>query len=448
MKSLIDPVKELFKDEQSAYDFYNQLCNLLTPAQVEQAWEALFNSQPTISIRLNPAKPLNGESYSIIREAQQENNRVAWSSFGYYLQERPNFTNDPTLHAGAYYVQEPSSMFLEVIKPLITSQERSTSAPQKILDLCAAPGGKSTLLISIMGNNSSFTANEVIKSRVAPLRENILKWGNHNVQVTNKDSKEIASYCQYSGEYYHFVLVDAPCSGEGMFRKERAAVKEWSLENVALSAARQRRILADIWPAIKPGGYLLYTTCTFNPNENDKNSEWLKESFGAEVVNLEPLIVEHYNSLNPQRQKEYCAREIIEEWGVLQTSGGGYRFIPGFVKGEGLYFILFQKPGEAQSNQPKPQRRERGTKAAQKSNLTTPPTPEGAHSLEPNQSYPHYELTFEEAQLYLRAQSFSLAKEAPLGYITLTYCGLPLGYGKNIGSRLNNLYPKGWRILK
>ncbi|MGE4414958.1 MAG: hypothetical protein AB7D08_06485, partial [Bacteroidales bacterium] len=512
---------------------------------------------------------------------------------GYYLNHRPDFTEDPTLHAGAYYVQEASSMFLQILQPLLNPQQQhnpkhntghnighntghntgqinnttntpsnpaqpysttplqntgqtnsttslhnsghtnSTSPPAgmdwlklpdplpgkgnlNVLDLCAAPGGKSTHLISMLPQGSTFTANEVIKSRVAPLRENILKWGNHNAKVISFDARDICSHTLQNNNLFHFILVDAPCSGEGMFRKDPSAIKEWSPENVQNSAARQKRILGDIWPALAPGGYLAYTTCTFNIYENDQNVEWMHDILGAEVIDLSPLLYSLYMDSTstqpvPTASNSFAIKvmEILEKWGIVPAPCGGYRFFPGIAKGEGLFFALLRKPSDCQEYTKPAKTKEpvktkeknpndihkkqkhltkKSIKASYKSsesyksgtlpgtgansrNNSTPNngnsygqnsrnnssqnnpnvqqvTPESALSTTPKDNYPTVELTLEQARQYLRCQSITLPAGTPLGMIKLTYGNLPLGYGKNIGTRLNNLYPKNWRIRK
>ncbi|MES1226926.1 MAG: RsmB/NOP family class I SAM-dependent RNA methyltransferase, partial [Bacteroidota bacterium] len=199
------------------------------------------------SVRVNPNRTFNVE-YSTLNVQ----GKVPWSSNGYYLSERPSFTTDPLFHAGAYYVQEASSMFLEEA----VKQTCDLSKPLKVLDLCAAPGGKSTLLQSIISNESLLISNEVIKSRVNILSENITKWGAANVVVTNNDPKDF----QRLPEYFDLIVIDAPCSGSGLFRKDPEAITEWSSDNVMLCSQRQQRILADILPCLKPGGILIYST--------------------------------------------------------------------------------------------------------------------------------------------------------------------------------------------
>ena len=404
--------------------------------------DAILNTPPVTSIRLNPKKRAAPNVECVDNTAILQNNIIPWCSNGYYLHERPNFTHDPVLHAGGYYVQEPSSMIIEQLAPLLNN---TTKPITNILDLCAAPGGKSTHLISIAPANSSITANEVIRSRVAPLKENILKWGNHSVNVTNKDPRQITDMMDRQGSLFDFILVDAPCSGEGMFRKDPTAIKEWSVENVAISAARQKRIVADIWPALSPGGYLAYSTCTFNIYENDLNIEWIKEQLGAVSI---PLNLPD-----------------MEQWGVVKAPCGGYRFFPGLVKGEGLFFTLLQKNG-THSPTPKPQFNHSKSSHSNPNNPSFHSNSGKPHTTRPHShtpaisnfipeeplssnflhNYPLIPLTHRQAIEYLANHSIKLPDETPLGLVVVTYGGLPLGYAKNIGTRANNLYPKNWRI--
>ena len=209
-----------------------------------------LDGDPVVSVRYNPYKTTSKPALE----------PVPWSRYGFYLTERPSFTLDPSLHGGAYYVQEASSMFLEAVFGAIADSE----APLRILDLCAAPGGKTTLLSSLAGPESLIVANEPVRARAAVLSDNVRRWGIGNVVVTSADPARFAPF----GHYFDLILVDAPCSGEGMFRKDRESRRQWSESGAELCAARQRRILGEAWDALRPGGALIYSTCTFNPAEN------------------------------------------------------------------------------------------------------------------------------------------------------------------------------------
>ena len=346
-------------------------------------------------------------------------------------------------------------MFLSVIEPLLQGKS-------SILDLCAAPGGKSTHLISMRykggsrgggGSRGRFVSNEVIRSRYNVLKENIVKWGDPSVEVISRDPSAFAKEGR-ERNCFDFILVDAPCSGEGMFRKEDRAIEEWSPENVALCAARQRRILSDIWPLLLPGGVLVYSTCTFNIYENEQNVEWLVEKYGAEVLSLDEF--------------------VRPEWGVKRGGAGGYRLFPGLVRGEGLFVAVLRKAGDVSrsgvgADKRSRARDERGGESKSRSNTDNRNRAdvenksrstglsrshernsreilvEKAFAIDYLSEYPSVELTKEQALRYLSKETIVL-KDAPLGYIRVTYGGLGLGFVKNLGSRANNLYPKNWRI--
>ncbi len=379
--------------------------------------EAISTTSPSISIRVNPNKMVDSKCDSVVNLAKNINRAVPWCSEGYYLDSRPSFTFDPSFHCGAYYVQEASSMAIGLVKPFLDSFGKAIN----ILDMCAAPGGKSTHIVSLMPNGSHFTANEFVRARVTPLKENLIKWGDHTVRVTNFSSSQIQNYCKKNNSFYNFILVDAPCSGEGMFRKDSGAIKEWSREAVELCSVRQRSILKDMWDSLADGGYLLYSTCTFNIFENDKNVEWMVDNFGATVT---PLI----------------SQEQAQQWGVVTAECGGYRFLPGLVNGEGLFMALLHKPKRA----------EMLNSLSSLKTLVEQDTVEAILSYQPAfdniLNLPKWELDRDMAIKYLSKESIKLNESAPKGLMIFTYGGLNLGYGKNIGSRVNNLYPQNWRI--
>jgi 16S rRNA C967 or C1407 C5-methylase (RsmB/RsmF family)/NOL1/NOP2/fmu family ribosome biogenesis protein len=292
--------------------------NFLASLANEQGFNSLnftrahqLNEAPT-SIRVNPFKP----------SAVKTDLQVPWCSDGYYLDTRPSFTFDPLFHAGCYYVQEASSMFIGHLFNAI----KQGDTPLKVLDLCAAPGGKSTLLNSAMNETDLLVANEIIKTRVPVLTDNLSRWGTSNTIVTNNDAKD---FSRLKG-FFDIILVDAPCSGSGMFRKDPAAMNEWSEANVNLCHQRQERILADIYPALKEGGYLIYSTCSYSRQENEDILDWLCAEFGFESV----------------------AIPINKDWGIVETESEerkarGYRFYPGNVKGEGLFAACLKKTGDS-----------------------------------------------------------------------------------------------------
>ncbi len=222
-----------------------------------------------VSIRINPSKwnlkPLNSDP-------------VPWCTTGFYLEKRPSYTLDPLFHSGCYYPQEASGMFIEQV----FRQVVNTGQYIRVLDLCGAPGGKSTHLSSLIGIHGLIVANEVIKTRAAVLAENIIKWGGVNTIVTQNDP---SAFSGLQG-FFDVILVDAPCSGEGMFR-DVVAINEWSEENTLHCSERQRRILSDVWPSLKDNGILIYSTCTFNPGENEENIRWMVKRNLAVTIELE-----------------------------------------------------------------------------------------------------------------------------------------------------------------
>jgi 16S rRNA C967 or C1407 C5-methylase (RsmB/RsmF family)/NOL1/NOP2/fmu family ribosome biogenesis protein len=255
------------------------------------------------SVRLNPKKPF---------DFQQKDNQVPWCSNGYYLMDRPSFTFDPFFHAGCYYVQEASSMLLEQV----LLQWGGLNKHLKVLDLCAAPGGKSTHLQSLLNENSFLVSNEVIRSRAGILKENIIKWGAKNVVVTNNDPQDFEKLVNF----FDVIVVDAPCSGSGLFRKDEVAITEWSEDNVQLCSLRQKRILSAAWKALKPGGLLIYSTCSFSIEEDESIANWLISEVDASPIHI----------------------QLKEEWGWTSSSIG-YRAWPYKTKGEGFYLAALSK---------------------------------------------------------------------------------------------------------
>ena len=448
--------------------FIERTRQLLGETQYPQFEEALQTEIP-VSIRPNPAKC----------HAKAEGEPIPWASSGMYLKNRPTFTFDPLFHAGCYYVQEASSMFVEkVLREYVKD-------PVVMLDLCAAPGGKSTLCRSVLPEGSLLVANEVMRNRSQILAENLMKWGHPEVVVTNNDPVDFTDLTHL----FDVILTDVPCSGEGMFRKDQVAVDEWSLENVDVCWKRQRRILNDIWPALKPGGLLIYSTCTFNCEEDEDNVAWIARELGAEILSV----------------------PVEESWGITGNLAGKdfpvYRFLPHRTKGEGFFLAVLRKhEGEVETIQPRSEKKKKGKdtkgKAPQlvvpkevKSWLKEAGTFEytvketSVHAfpkafsdvyvlleqnvkvihagvtigewkgkdLVPHHSlamstaleegvFPRTELTYEQAIAYLRKEGLVLDASVPRGYVLVTYQQVPLGFVKNIGNRANNLYPQEWRI--
>ena len=349
-------------------------------------------------MRLNPFKPAT-LSFPL-------GDPVPHCKDGYYLNERPNFTLDPLLHAGAYYVQEASSMYLDEI----IRKELSTISCQlsTVLDLCAAPGGKSTLLRAALPDDVKLFSNEPDRKRANILMENMQKQGHPNVVVTNN----YASDYKKSGILFDLILVDVPCSGEGMFRKDPATIKEWSIQNVMKCQQLQRTIITDIWDCLRPGGILIYSTCTFNRHEDEENIQWIRDNFEAELV-------------------------VPEK-----------RFIPGVDRGEGLFMAVLRKMSTDVTIQSQNLKALRilsdGTNV--KGERPAPPHAEALSIATPEDKYPRVELSREDALKYLHREVLVLPPETPRGYVIVTYQNLPLGFVKNIGTRANNLYPQEWKI--
>ena len=249
--------------KELASEFISQMDSLLGKDACQQLVNAMQTEQP-VSIRLNPLK-MKGEDML---------ERVLWCEEGRYLKERPQFTFDPLLHAGCYYVQEASSMFVsQAIRQYVDK-------PVFALDLCAAPGGKSTLLRSVLPEGSMLVCNEIMRNRAQILAENMVKWGHSDMMVTNNTSEDFADCTNC----FDLILADVPCSGEGMFRKDDEAIACWSLDNVQMCAERQRHLINNIWPVLKPGGILIYSTCTYNAEEDEHNISWIMQEFGASVL--------------------------------------------------------------------------------------------------------------------------------------------------------------------
>lgn len=424
---------------------------------------ALESGEPTVSVRVNAAK--GGADFPGAEP-------VAWCREGVYLPERPNFTLDPRLHQGRYYVQEAASMFhAHVARQLVAD------APMRVLDACAAPGGKTTAVIPVLPAGSAVVANEYVPARAAVLRENIVKWGYPGAIVTRGDT---AGLRKLKGEF-DLIIADVPCSGEGMMRKDPQASAQWNPGLVNECADRQRDILGNLWPTLRPGGHLVYSTCTFNRSEDEEIIDWLIDEYGAESVEIptEP------------------------EWNITPGIGTGAhccRFIPGRTRGEGLFVAVVRKPGEPSAPKPrKDKQREKPsafstqvkdwilpdtdmemTVYQQDDRLTAFPkahldllkkvsaqvdvihegvplaTVKGrdlipAHALAMStrlnrEAFPQAELGLDAALDYLRGSAIVLPEGTPKGYVIVYYDGCPLGWVKNLGNRSNNLYPTPYRI--
>ncbi|MCI5559863.1 MAG: rRNA cytosine-C5-methyltransferase [Phocaeicola sp.] len=448
--------------------FREEILHILPVEEANALFQTIESTTAPTSIRLNPSK-----AQSVVAPSE----KVSWFQGGYYLNERPSFTFDPLFHAGLYYVQEASSMFLAQAIRSHLPKEASC-----VLDLCAAPGGKSTLLRQILPDNTLLVANEFIRNRAQILSENLQKWGNPHVVCT---SNAPADFTQLPA-VFDAIVADVPCSGEGMFRKDPQSISEWSPQNVSLCIQRQRDIISHAWQALKPNGLLFYSTCTYNREENEQNVAWICKELGGEVL----------------------AVPTIEAWGITgnlsQEDFPIYRFFPHKTKGEGFFLAVLRKAASGEHNQEvfiKPNKKEKNKEKPMatpailkkwlkeeekfmfkdiKGTFSAIPTiheplyqsltkylyilhagipmacqkgkdliPQQGLALSTSLSdtaFPYVELSYEKALTYLRKESFQLPEEVSKGFVLATYQGKPLGFLKNLGNRANNLYPNEWKI--
>lgn len=425
-----------------------------------------FNSPASVSIRYNPFK---------VKELDNiDGGTVLWNKYGRLLDVRPSFTLDPLFHAGAYYVQDSSSMFVGyVVRHIIEMEYKACGRVLKVLDLCAAPGGKTTdvavALREILGDDFLLVANETLKQRATVLADNVAVWGDPNVIVTSVDASLMASL----HGFFDIIIADVPCSGEGMFRKDEEAVRQWSVSNVELCYQRQRRIVADVWPALAEGGVMIYSTCTFNKYENDCNVSWISRTLGAEYIRLDDLEFE----------------------GIINTEYGK-SLVPGFVSGEGQYcaavrktihspadkkntrnsrnlpFVPLKKVYEKLFDREMVQREGRenieviplaimkeasafvnvirpilcGCNAATVKGKDIVPNADLALSYCLNRDvFPFVELSLEQSLAFLHRDTLVFPRYEK-GFLVLVYKGLPIGFVKNLGNRCNNLHPISRRI--
>lgn len=461
--------------------FLSRMAALLPADEMTALHAALTAAAPT-SIRINRAKATAAEEDALRREGRP----VPWCAEGVILPKRPAFTTDPLLHAGVYYVQEAASMFLAHVLRSIVGR-----SPIACLDLCAAPGGKTTAALSVLPPGSVMVSNEVDRRRARILAENVQKWGRAAI-VTASSPAELGRL----RDAFDVLIVDAPCSGEGMMRKDEEAIADWSVAKVAHCAALQREILSAVWPALRPGGMVVYSTCTFNVEENEHTVDYICDELGADAM----------------------AVPVAAEWGIGGPIAGcrpACRFMPYRTVGEGLFMAVARKRDDApcrHRRDVRPLKSQRPSRAtgvaggkldmrqamsetsawlANGLDLSMNATADGrlramtpamaalahqmvacgiyilhggievaamkgrdlipAHGLAlstalAHDAFPRVELAHDEALAYLRREAIVLPADTPAGFVLPCYQGHPLGFVKNLGSRSNNLYPAEWRI--
>jgi NOL1/NOP2/sun family putative RNA methylase len=426
--------------------------------------------QPPTSVRINLAKwNMQHAPFELVC-------KVPWSATGFYLKDRPAFSLHPWWHAGAYYVQEASSMAIELV--FEQHMPFAKNDRLKVLDLCAAPGGKSTHILSMLRDTDVLVSNEVIGSRVNVLLENITRWGAANCIVTNNDPADFSK----AENVFDAMVIDAPCSGSGLFRRDPDAISEWSEDAVMRCCHRQQRIIKDAWPALKEDGILVYTTCSYSPSENEEIADWIHETFACVPLAL----------------------ELPDECGIVQTSSAKhshpcYRFFPNLVKGEGFFMAIFKKKdGESDASFSKnkmpptldiPVKKlldewvnETADLKFYKHKETLYAMPANTYELflqlqkglrirkagiclgqwmhnglQPDHAlamstllHPNIgkvSLPLFEAQQYLRKENIVIVDERK-GWMLATFENIALGWMKHLGNRTNNYYPKEWRLRK
>lgn len=427
--------------------------------------EITGNDTDALLASLTASAPVSVRVNNKVPDYEPSGERVPWCEQGYYLDKRPLFTADPWFHGGVYYVQEASSMFLK------QALQQHFSDAKTVLDLCAAPGGKSTLLRQFLPESSLLVSNEIIRSRAHILAENLVKWGNTHFVVTNNKPSDIGQLTNF----FDAIVVDAPCSGEGMFRKDPEAINEWSVQNVITCSERQETILTDVWDSLKTGGILVYSTCTYNREENEEKVAWILSELGAEYL---PLQIDGFE-------------------GITETPFG-YRFFPHKTKGEGFFMAVMRKTsdsghpikikGELSKGQKKikPESTiihlknpddfvwmqdeniiqiypkdwfetliflgkklnclENGLQIAEIKGKDQIPAYQIALSKAIDTEKTRYiDLNYEQSISFLKKENIILSDERN-GYILVGYKGVALGWVKNLGNRCNNLYPAHWKI--
>lgn len=388
---------------------------------MRQNYEKNMESLP-VAIRLNPYKGLDGP----------KGRSIAWSPYARILESRPIFTLDPLFHAGCYYVQDSSAMYVgHIFRKALDILNRDKTI--HVLDLCAAPGGKTTDLACSLreryGDNFLLVSNEVMKERARILVDNVTLWGDPNVFVCSVDPAILG---QLSG-FFDIIVADVPCSGEGMFRKDAKAVENFSEQTVQLCSARQKRILADVWPALRDGGILVYSTCTYQKCENDDNLLWCAENLGGKII-------------TPQNE--------FSDWGVELTEYGNL-LKAGVVPGEGQWVGSLIKESSLESSHNKRdistllsriKALKYGTHKGEMKGSKFVPDNDYALSFDYANEYPVIEVTERQALEFLHHDAIKFP-DAPKGFNLISYNGHGLGFVNNLGNRCNNLHPLSRRII-
>lgn len=480
--------------------FVSQMHALLG-AEAPEFFAALEAAAPT-SIRFNPfkigtmEKDVLGHGAAVTPQSWAKSmgirlSPVPWSEYGYYLSERPSFTQDPLFHAGVYYVQEASSMKLEhtlkqALHQLLLSEHNPSELPLLVLDLCAAPGGKSTHLASLLPSDACLVSNEYVRNRALVLRDNLTKWGHPNQIICHNAPGDLGR-CT---DRFDLIVADVPCSGEGMFRKDPAAIREWSPDAVRMCAQRQREIIESVWPALKPNGCLIYSTCTYNRAENEDNLAWICSELGAEILQQEHCyphrtqgegffiaLLQKEAEGSDQGAETHCRGKLGTN-GTTGTTGTtrkpgktekpgksnsapvsvpkAFDSIRNCLKNSARYRFLFREPDimalpesilpAYESVRPYLHILSAGIKLGEiKGKDFIPDYALAQSSALDTKAFPSYDCSPGEALQYLRMDSFC-AHNLPKGYALVCFQKLPLGWIKHLGTRSNNLLPKELRI--
>ncbi len=441
-------------------DFTTYTSNLFG-AELWNKFLDAMQEQPPVSIRLNPFK----YDAATMPLPAEEDCGVEWCPEGRYLKIRPQFTLDPLLHAGAYYVQEAASMYVSDV----VRRHADMSTPLRVLDLCAAPGGKTTAVRSVLPEGSLLITNEPMRPRANILMENVQKFGNPDVIVTNNYAIDY----QKSGLQFDIIIADVPCSGEGMFRKDAGAIEEWSVQNVKKCAALQREIIDDIMPCLRDGGLLIYSTCTFNAHEDEENVDYIVDNWdmerldtrhfipgetrteglfmaamrkSGEAQNLMKASADKKKDKKQKKGKQFkqqpvAGAKLLSEWLADDTAFDicmlGGRVVAVKKAWRNVFDIAESKLRVMHA----------GVELGEQKGKDIIPSESLALSTSLNrQAFPMAELDLTTAIAYLRHEPIMLSADTPRGYVVVTYRSLPLGFVKNLGNRTNNLFPQEWRI--